>query len=113
MSAVLKKIKEDGVPDLYSRWHVAEAQRFLLERNTEYGPLLQTVDCNGVNCEVVPPQAMLWQAVREDGAYASMFRECLDTLCPTMASPLRVGLYADEVTPGNVVSLDNLRKICN
>ena len=55
LSAVLKKVKEDGVPDMYSRWHLAEAQRFLMERATDYGPLLQTVDCNGVSCEVIPP----------------------------------------------------------
>ena len=39
-----------------------------------------------------------------------MFRETLEKIQPTRERPLKLALYSDEVTPGNVVSPDNLRK---
>ena len=45
-----------------------------------------------------------------DGAYARLLRQALDSKPPTRDRPFRLALYADEVTPGNVVSPDNQRK---
>ena len=48
--------------------------------------------------------------MRENGAYARLLRTALDSQPPTRCNPYRLALYSDEVTPGNVVSPDNLRK---
>jgi hypothetical protein len=111
MSKVLQQVDKEDPPTLNQRKHISEAQEYImLQRLTPYGPLQRSVYVHGSRIEVINPQAMLWQAVRENGGYARMLRETLDRLRPTRDSPLRLALYSDEVTPGNVISPDNLRK---
>jgi hypothetical protein len=71
---------------------------------------LHSMHVGGLRTEAVCPQAMLWQAVREGGAFATLLRDALRNRMPSMEDPWRLALYADEVTPGNVVSPDNKRK---
>ena len=54
---------------------------------------------------------MLWHACQVSGSYASMVRAALEAFQPTSQRPWRFAMYADEITPGNVVAPDNLRKI--
>ena len=111
LSKVLQLVETECNPTLNQRKHITEAQEYImLQRCTPYGPLQRSVYLHGSRIEVINPQAMLWQAVRENGGYARMLRATLDRLQPTRDRPLQLALYSDEVTPGNVISPDNLRK---
>ena len=108
---MLQKVRDEGCPDRLQRKDLTDAQtHIMLNRKTPYGALQRSVYVHGCRVEVISPQAMLWQAVQEDGAYSRMLRDALDSNQPTRERPFRLALYADEVTPGNVVSPDNLRK---
>ena len=54
---------------------------------------------------------MLWTAVRENGSYAAMVQEALRVRPPSAEQPWRFAVYCDEVTPGNVMAPDNLRRV--
>ena len=85
----------------------------MLERPTPFGPLLVSCTVTG-QCnrfEAIHPLAMLWHACDANGSYSMMLKAALRQRPPTIAAPWRFAAYADEVTPGNVVSPDNLRKV--
>ena len=97
---VLKMVETECNPTLNQPKHITEAQEYtMLQRCTPYGPLPRFVCWRGSRIEVVNPQAMLWQAVREHGGHARMLRATLDRLQPTRDLPLQLALYSDEVTP--------------
>ena len=61
--------------------------------------------------EMCNPAAMLYTAVRENGSYSSMLQEALRVRPSTPDEPWRFAVYSDEVTPGNVMAPDNLRRV--
>ena len=81
LSKVLQMVETECNPTLNQRKHITEAQEYImLQRCTPYGPLQRSVYLHGSRIEVINPQAMLWQAVRENGGYARMLRATLDRL---------------------------------
>lgn len=61
--------------------------------------------------EMVNPAAMLWSAVRENGSFSWMLQAALRVRPPSPEEPWRFAVYSDEVTPGNVMAPDNLRRV--
>ena len=60
---------------------------------------------------MLDPFAFLYKASEVDGGFFRMLKaKLLATPC-SPASPWRVALYADEVVPGNQLSVHNARKV--
>ena len=111
LSAILANVAEHGVPALHSKKHVQEANRKVLEQCTGYGPLFKTVQLRTLGGEETPMTmvnvfSLLAGIYKSGGAFADLMKS-------TMArdGSLQLALYADEVTPGNVLSSAASRKI--
>jgi len=65
---------------------------------------------HGVRVEVAHPAALLWALCVDGGGFADAMQASLARRRPTPRNPWRLIVYADELTPGNVISHDNLRK---
>lgn len=111
LSSVLRRVDDEGVPELFSRNVALEAQDHIMARRTPCGPLLESREIHGCKVQLVNPAAMLWTAVKENGAYAAMLQAALHERPPSLDRPWRFAVYSDEVTPGNVMAPDNLRKV--
>jgi hypothetical protein len=81
-----------------------------MDRDTPYGPLHKSLTVHGRRVEVINPAAHLWTICSAGGSYSTLMHNALENRPPNMARPWRLALYSDEVTPGNVISHDNLRK---
>ena len=82
-----------------------------MNSKTPYGPLLHTVAVQGINVQIVTPDAMIYAAVAEGGSYACMVQAALQVRPPSFERHWRMAVYSDEVPPGNVTAPDNKRKI--
>ena len=94
LCAVLRKARDDGIPELDTRNAAAEAQRWKMERDTPFGPMQRSLVVNGVRVEVIHPAALLWTICRHGGAYADKFKLALAHRPPTIARPWRLALYS-------------------
>ena len=77
MSAVLKQIKDHGMPDLHSRKDMRAATRNVVHEDTPYGKLLCTLTLRRssgtselpVTC--VNPLALIWKMMQQGGPFAN------------------------------------------
>ena len=99
LAAVLRQIQEEGLPDAVSRSSVARHRREDVQRQTDFGDLLQEVPVvlksgGEGTVWVQHPLAML-------ATVASEFPE-IAALMASMAM-LEIVLYSDEITPGQQI----------
>ena len=116
LDAILKGIKEAGLPDLISRRAMREARDQVMHANTQFGPILKTMDVIGQSGEILhipyaDPFAMLAVTVEHHPEFARMLQRCLEERPPSPDQPWSIILYTDEVTPGDPVAPFNLRKL--
>ena len=114
--AVMKFAQHNNVDDMpSSRAAYSLAMESCFE-DTPYGPLIVTVPLiskpPNANREmvVVNPFAYLHVAFKKPGGFFDMFSEKLKACPSTHDAPWRLVLYADEVVPGNQMSVNNTRK---
>ena len=115
LSAVLRHVSEHGMPDLTDRKSMREARNLQNGADTQYGPILQSMDVVATNgatytVPVAHPLAMLFTAVSSCAAFANFFHAKLREQPPSPESPWSLILYSDEVTPGNPLSNANKRR---
>ena len=115
LSAILSAVAEEGAPDLASRANVREARDLDCVRETSFGPIAQTVpivDTDGVvqDLNIAHPFALLHVALESCAAFRVVFEARLRAKPPSHDEPWSLVIYSDEVTPGNVISPNNMRK---
>ena len=112
--AVLKAVKEHGVPDAISRRTVKRRRIDALPSQTPVGPLWTTIK---LNCEenetmdvpVVNPYPLLYLMLERNDAFRQFFEEA--SAGQSVDNPLRVILYCDEILPGDQLKVTNMRKM--
>ena len=105
LAAVLRQVQEEGLPDAVSRSSVARHRRQDVQRQTDFGDLLQEVPVllksgRESTVWVQHPLAML-------ATTASEFHDIAALMADT--STLDIVLYSDEITPGQQIK-GNYRK---
>ena len=110
LAGVLNEIEEQGLPDLHSRWNVAEAADAELQMHDSYAPLIfdQTLKCiDDTNMEItmVNPLSLL------SAAYTcAPYYDLLNKTAAKHNNMLSIILYFDEVVPGDPIGYANRRK---
>ena len=112
LEQVLKFVKEEGVPELHSRKNMQEANQALTKQKTSSGPLLIDFDLVTLDGQTMPVQCtnlctFLQFLYKQGGPWYQL-------LSKTMAQcqqKLHLVVYADEVTPGNVLAPITARKV--
>ena len=108
LSALLKNIKERGLPELQSRKHILESTKAALKAGERYGPLcfqLPAEKLDGSQCQLWATNFWTYMAALcyEGGSY----KELLFNTCAVSGMderhPLQLCLYCDEVIPGNIL----------
>ena len=110
LSALLEAIASEPIDDTYSRRDIREARDEVITQDTPYGSLFTTVSLpaiNGCNMEfdVINPFAMLHTCFLTCAGMRALMKRAL------LVQPWRLVMYCDEVTPGNQLAPDNLRKM--
>ena len=116
MSALMREMQRDGVPEMHlGRKVFREARDLEAGEVTPLGPLLQPIavtDVNGAEQELIigNPFALLWKAVNVDSSFGRYFSRMLLKKPSTSDKPWSLLLYSDEVTPGDPLAAVNLRR---
>lgn len=63
-----------------------------------------------VYISIANPFAFLWKAVTDCDNFAKFFHSRMIAKPPTPEAPWQIILYSDEVTPGNPLATNNMRK---
>ncbi|CAE7513380.1 unnamed protein product [Symbiodinium sp. CCMP2592] len=113
LSEVCKVLRDEGVPELTQRKHIAEAAWQPLKENRILNrlSLLQT---DGAELQIpsVDFWALLQAAISDaDSNFAQYFWACIDKNPPSPSSAWRLILYTDEIVPGNPLAVQTKRKI--
>ena len=113
---LVEEFRKEGLPDLAGRKHQEEALSLELQRKTRHGPLLRSLLCiskdgKPVRIPAADPMSLLDVAFSKGGAHESMLHAAWQESPCTHEKPWGLILYADEITPGNVLSHDNLRRV--
>ena len=116
LAAFVRFAKEHDVSDLgTSRAFYWESRDQALPYN-EYGSMLfkasLTAKPGRANKDMfmINPFAMLQAAFSERGGFSELLSNMLREKPPSQEAPWRIALYADEVVPGNQLSVQNKRK---
>ena len=118
-SAMTKFVERAQANDLgdvsSSRRSLLRASEAYLEK-TDYGEMIVKVDVtlhDGSSRPVlmINPFAYLARAFETDGGFHRMCRAAFLKEPPTIDTKWDIILYSDEVTPGNVLSTSNKRKV--
>ena len=115
MSTLLKRIADDGLPDVRSRGAMREAVESLSDAVTPFGPVvaplpLTMIDGTTSESLAIHPIAFLYHAF----TMSEPFRDLLlyihsqENISPE--KPLRLIIYSDEVVPGKELAHRNERK---
>ena len=114
LAAVLAEAKL-GLPELSRRQDLREARDFQLKSQTNYGPILRTLDMEGVDgsrvdLTIADPFALLYTAAHQCEGFSKLLWRRLRHHPCTHDHPWHVVIYSDEVVPGNQMSFHNQRK---
>ena len=110
LEAIVRENKREPLPDSATRNEIRDARDDFVQKRTNYGPLHVTVDAplltgGVVQIEIASPLALLHYAAAHSRGFSQLVRSTVEHDRPTGASPWEVVVYADEVTPGNVIGV--------
>lgn len=116
LEAVLKDVKDNGVPEFCDHRHMVEAQRLELQQHNVFGPLLEStmmtrmdrVNQQPVLC--VNSLSYLHAVVTQGGSMMQLVLDKLATFHNDYDHPWNLILYSDEVCPGNPLAARTERK---
>ena len=118
LSAVLKAVKERGLPELHERQDIRDARDAVIDQNTEYGPVFQKFTAlpaegkpNNQFLTMIHPLALLAVLLLTVAPFAAYVERLHDCKPSSADQPWNLILYSDEVTPGNQLAIKNDRKI--
>ncbi|CAK9066921.1 unnamed protein product [Durusdinium trenchii] len=112
LAAIIGHIRKQGLPDGGSSKDMRAANRQQLALFNGYGPLLQEeklVMINGESCSLlfINLMSLLHGAYKRCLGFHQLLKSTLDKY----TEPLHLMVYADEITPGNVLSHSPSRKL--
>jgi hypothetical protein len=116
LARVLESLVEEPVPARLSRKDIAKEELDFLNTETPYGKPTHTIDLPliGGSCfawHICNPFAMLWWFCRVSPSFSELVSRVHGRLPSTPQRPWNMVLYQDEVTPGNLLRVDNTRKV--
>ena len=114
-AAILSAAREEPLPDIGRRDDVREARSLIARSQTPYGRvhLKIQVSCGARNMdvEIASPWPMLHVACEESNAFSSLLMQVMDRRGPpSPRTPFRIGVYSDEITPGDQIMGKHRRK---
>ena len=115
LADTLKGVQEEGLPELHGRNHLREARDLVATEKTPFGPIIQeiTVTTTTGARRKLPfalPSALLYVAVCTSVSLNALLNERMEAVPPSPENPWNMIIYSDGVTPGNVLSANQLRK---
>ena len=118
LSAIIKRGKEYGLPELHERHHMQEATEAAMDTSTVYGNMYQTLDMQAaadgakpLHLNVLNPLSFLLVLLTTCSSFSMYFEELHDKTPSSFDKPWGIALYSDEVTPGDAFSVRLSRKI--
>lgn len=113
--AVLKSIREHGMPKHVSRSTLKRTRERELDSDTAYGPLFDYIEIEAKQggkkkVPVVAPLPLLANLV-EAAPFALFLDSLMSEKAPMVSNKWRICLYCDEVLPGNALKPTNERKL--
>ena len=113
--AVLKSIREHGMPKHVSRSTLKRTRERELDSDTAYGPLFVYIEMEAKQggkkkVPVVAPLPLLANSV-EAAPFALFLDSLMSEKAPMVSNKWRICLYCDEVLPGNALKPTNERKL--
>ena len=113
--AVLKSIREHGMPKHVSRSALKRTRERELDSDTAYGPLFATIEVEAKQggkkkIPVVAPLPLLANLVQA-APFALFLDNLMSEKVPTVSKKWKICLYCDEVLPGNALKPTNDRKL--
>lgn len=111
LAAVLKQVREHGVPDAISRSSVKRARDRSLPQELWTQVQLVKTDGSVVGFPAIHPWKLLQHTLQECAAFADHFVEKLRQNPNVHGAPWGIAVYSDEVLPGNQLKARNDRKL--
>ena len=116
MVAVLKAVRDHGLPERISRQTLKRTRQQELPKDTALGDLWRTIelelqDGSSLSLPVVSPLPLLQVCVSRSPQFGQFLAEKLGANDNEKDPQLQVLLYCDEVVPGNVLKGNNQRKL--
>lgn len=114
--ALLRSVKERGLPEAISRPSLKRAREKAMMQQTPLGPLYSTValaceDNETIHVPVVNPLPLLWVTLQDNQEFSEWFWSVMDRQGNSATQPFRVIVYADEILPGDQLKATNSRKL--
>ena len=106
--SVLKKVRDEGIPDSISRASFVRERRKIATQDSPFGRLIQecVIGKKCINVPFIHPLALLCIACQRSAAFADM----MTTLLDVHGDRINIIIYSDEVTPGQALAARNARK---
>ena len=114
LSAILNEVQLE-MPELSSRHAIREARNAALDGDTPYGSIFTVIVLTSPtgdhHFDIVNPFALMYYCFLNCDAFRAAMDAALALRPSTHDEPWRLVFYCDEVTPGNQLAQDNLRKL--
>eukprot|EP00959_Pyramimonas_sp_CCMP1952_P426976 8942554-Pyramimonas_sp.AAC.1 len=116
LSDILRDLQEHDLPEAYSTFSIRKARQDIVYQHTDFGPVIQPLQVHGVSDKsyidaaglwIQHPWAFLQAACKSSEHFRSLFVDMLNRNNNTV----RLVMYSDEVTSGNVLSSHQFRRV--
>ena len=104
--AVLKAVREHGLPDAISRPTLKRRRADAIPQETPVGPLWGSIqllceDNNLLKLPVCNPYALLYVTLANCTSFREYFEGVLESAGNSAATPFKIICYCDEILPGD------------
>jgi hypothetical protein len=116
LQELLRDVGDQGMPEFISRASMRRARSLICDAVTPHGPLMQTIDVDGVDGGKVPlymahPLAFLCVLYDQCESWRTLLRKSHAARPSSFENPWSLVLYTDEVDPGDPLVPDHGRKV--
>lgn len=115
MQSLMNAVKEEGLPEAYSRGTQYRARKSVCGELTPYGRLVEEVELHAaegapVTLAIQNPLAMLYKSASSSSGFSELLLKALAVHPSTPASPWNIILYQDGVNPSDGLAKNASRK---
>ena len=115
IARLLQTVKDESIPEAFSRSTQYRARKETVERTTQYGKLVTTIplkllDGSEVNLGIQNPLAMIAYAAKNSEEFACVLRSTHAATPPLATRPWKIVLYQDGVDPSDGLAKCHSRK---
>ena len=118
LSAILKDIRDNGLPSAQSRRSIKRARERDTRVATAHGPLIREMSVisdpgpppTSFDIEYIDPAALLSHTLTTCPGFGDYLQSKMREHPPSPQAPWGIIIYSDEVNPGNQLKHDNKRK---